>query len=130
MKNYHKNGGIHYINNPSVIINTAVQRYDMLLKDNLPEFDLEEWGTIFDLVALQESINPEHLKSFSRLLAKELYNREEIIAKWGIDTEILAQKLMELSLVQTIALIDSAEIYLTTNSFKGIGVSVRSAVMH
>lgn len=117
------------ISNPSTVVNKAISRYNYLLLQSVPNFSIEEWGIIFDLMAERGEVPLEHIPMLGNSIVNELYMSEELLAKWEIDIEAFAGKLVKLTQVETMAVIDIAERYLTTNVFENIGLPFKSAVI-
>lgn len=117
------------INNPSTVINSAIERYNYLLVSNLPNFSVEEWGILFDLISEKLPVPINHLHSLNKSLIQDINHNEEMVAKWELDEDSLIEKLFSLNPAETISMLDAAERYLTTNVFEGVGLPLKSAVL-
>lgn len=117
------------IDNPSVLVNTAIERYNYLLTRYTPEFSIEEWGVLFDAYTEIGTLPVTHLCSLKNALIKYIYRDCDITSRWEIDTEVLAEKINNLDDAHMVSMLDTIERYISTHSFEGAGYKFKSNVV-
>lgn len=117
------------VDNPSGIVNKAISRYNHILLHNLPNFSSEEWGAIFDIVAEYGEMSMGDIERLPKLFAQTLVEDSKLTSRWGINLEDTLPKVKALNLVSAIAVVDTAERYLTTHTFENVGLPFKSRVI-
>lgn len=88
----------------SALLNTAMERYQMVLERSLPRLTVPEWCAVFDACdGVQWESTRLHLAWAHMLDAAGLGG------KWGIDQEALAQHLRQLPYASQVAVVDASE---------------------
>ena len=94
----------------SALINTAVERYMMLLKTHRPRLSKNEWYLIFDSMNGLVTDEPAELAASGVWLSvRDSIDLDGLAQKWEVDGEALVQKIQAMTKAELLSIVDVVE---------------------